>query len=100
MNPVHVGRKEHLSLTFVQPILENTTPQEQKEIRHLFKDVPELCGNTATYLATGQAKELRGHYFDCRQDIERVCGFGRNTLRDYGLNKLTVKFLPGYENEP
>ncbi|KAI1611781.1 3-oxoacyl-reductase [Exophiala viscosa] len=81
-------------------VTENTTPEVQQQIRPIFKDVPELCGNTIAYLASGRAKELRGHYFDCRQEIERVCSFGYKTLRDYGLYNLGVKFLPGYENEP
>ncbi|KAK5065124.1 hypothetical protein LTR84_000960 [Exophiala bonariae] len=77
-----------------------TTLEVQKEIRHIFKDGPELCGNTVAYLASGRAKELRGHYFDCRHDIERVCSFGHKTLKSNRLYNLTVKFLPGYENEP
>ncbi|KAJ9609564.1 hypothetical protein H2200_005891 [Cladophialophora chaetospira] len=79
---------------------ENTTPEVQDQIRHIFKDVPELCANTVTYLATGRAKALRGCYWDCRQDIERVCSFGKETLDKYDLYKLGVKFLPGYQNEP
>jgi len=81
-------------------VSENTTPEVQAQIRHIFKDVPELCANTVTYLATGRALALRGCYWDCRQDIERVCSFGRETLDKYGLYKLGVQFLPGYQNEP
>jgi hypothetical protein len=79
---------------------DNTTLEVQQQIRPIFKDVPELCGNTVAYLASGRAKELRGHYFDCRHDIERVCSFGKATLDKQGLYNLGVKFLPGYENEP
>ena len=79
---------------------ENTSIEVQQQIRPIFKDVPELCGNTVAYLASGRAKELRGHYFDCRHEIERVCSFGYETLKHYGLYNLGMKFLPGYENEP
>ncbi|KAK4942808.1 hypothetical protein LTR10_017568 [Elasticomyces elasticus] len=79
---------------------ENTSIEVQQQIRPIFKDVPELCGNTVAYLASGRAKELRGHYFDCRHEIERVCSFGYETLKQYGLYNLGMKFLPGYENEP
>ncbi|KAK6384486.1 hypothetical protein LTS17_002049 [Exophiala oligosperma] len=81
-------------------VTENTTPEVQEQIKPIFKDVPELCANTVTYLASGRAKALRGHYFDCRHDIERVCSFGHETLEKEGLYTLGVKFLPGYENEP
>jgi len=66
----------------------------------LFKDGPELCGTTCAYLATGQAKEIRGCYFDCRQDIERVCKAGRTMIEKENLYKLKVEFIEGYCNEP
>lgn len=73
---------------------------QKTEIIKLFKDGPELCGATCAYLASGQAKALRGNYFDCRQDIERVCAAGRETLEDNNLYKLKIDFLQGYRNEP
>ncbi|TKX22427.1 short-chain dehydrogenase-like protein 7 [Elsinoe australis] len=75
-------------------------PEVQKEMRPMFKDVPELCGNTVTFLATGRGRELRGLYLDCRQDVARLASFGRETFLKQNINKLSVKFLPGYENEP
>ncbi|KAL2828861.1 hypothetical protein BJY01DRAFT_255208 [Aspergillus pseudoustus] len=81
-------------------ITSNTTPQEQEQLRPIFKDVPELAANTVAYLSAGRGKELRGMYFDCRQDVERVSAFGRETLQRAGLYNLTMRFLPGYENEP
>ncbi|KAG8631687.1 hypothetical protein KVT40_000827 [Elsinoe batatas] len=72
----------------------------QEQMRPMFKDVPELCGNTAAFLTTGRGLELRGLYLDCRQDVARIASFGRATLKKHGINKLDVKFLPGYENEP
>ncbi|KAF4553578.1 Short chain dehydrogenase-like protein 59 [Elsinoe fawcettii] len=75
-------------------------PEVQEAMRPMFKDVPELCGNTAAFLTTGRGLALRGLYLDCRQDVGRIASFGRATLRKYGINKLDVKFLPGYENEP
>lgn len=69
-------------------------------MRPMFKDVPELCGNTVTFLATGRGRELRGLYLDCRQDVARLASFGRETFLKQNINKLSVKFLPGYENEP
>ncbi|KAK5443253.1 hypothetical protein LTS15_010788 [Exophiala xenobiotica] len=101
------GLGEHLHTYCLHPggvwgkmVTDNTTLEVQQQIRPIFKDVPELCANTVAYLASGQAKELRGHYFDCRHDIERVCSFGKATLDKQGLYNLGVKFLPGYENEP
>ena len=79
---------------------ENSTIEEQIKLREIYKDVPELCANTVTYIAAGKAKELRGCYFDCRQNIEKVASFGFETLKQYGLYNLRVEFLPGYENEP
>lgn len=98
LNPV---RERKMMLTdLLSDTIENTTPEVQEQIKPIFKDVPELCANTVTYLASGRAKALRGHYFDCRHDIERVCSFGHETLEKEGLYTLGVKFLPGYENEP
>ena len=76
------------------------SPEEQAEQAEIYKDAPELCGNTVAYLAAGRAQELRGRYFDCRQDIERVSSFGLETLKQHGLYNLQVSFLPGYKNEP
>ena len=70
------------------------------DFRALFKDPPELCGATVTYLAAGKAKELRGMYWDCRQDIEKVKAYGRERLQNEGKYTLKVEFLEGYENEP
>lgn len=70
------------------------------DFKGLFKDPPELCGATCAYLATGKAKEIRGMYFDCRQDIERVCAVGREKLQEDVLYTLKVDFLDGYKNEP
>jgi hypothetical protein len=78
------------------PWLKNSSAQFEK----LFKDSPELCGSTCAYIATGKAKALRGLYFDCRQDIEKVCGLGREALEVQNLYTLKVEFLQGYENEP
>lgn len=36
--------------------------RDEKFFKDLFKDVPELCGQTCAWLATGQGKELRGLY--------------------------------------
>ncbi|KAJ5385555.1 hypothetical protein N7517_003466 [Penicillium concentricum] len=77
-----------------------TTLEQQQEMRHLFKDSPELCANTVAYLAAGKALEVRGLYWDCRQDLEKVSTLGRKTLQAHGLYSLNMKFLPGYENEP
>lgn len=79
---------------------EHSTLEEQAKMRAIFRDSPELCANTVAYLAAGRARELRGAYFDCRQDIQRVNSFGFETLRKYGLYNLKVAFVPGYENEP
>jgi len=73
--------------------------ENKSEYQKLFVDKPELCGATCAYIAAGKAKVLRGLYYDCRQDIERVCG-ASHTLRARDLNSLTVNFLDGYENEP
>ncbi|KAH0830901.1 hypothetical protein AYO21_11547 [Fonsecaea monophora] len=74
--------------------------QQRTKFHALFKDPPELCGATCAYLASGRAKELRGMYWDCRQDIERVVGYGRERLVKEGKNVLTIGFVDGYENEP
>jgi hypothetical protein len=36
--------------------------RDEKFFMNLFKDGPELCGQTCAWLATGQGKELRGLY--------------------------------------
>lgn len=59
----------------------NTTAEQQEQLPPIFKDVPELAAGTVAYLSTGRGKALRGLYFDCRQDIERVASFGRETLQ-------------------
>jgi short-subunit dehydrogenase len=74
--------------------------QHGTDFQALFKDPPELCGATVTYLAAGKAKELRGMYWDCRQDIERVKAYGREKLQQEGRYTLKMQFLDGYENEP
>ncbi|KAH2845163.1 hypothetical protein KXW36_009162, partial [Aspergillus fumigatus] len=63
----------------------NTTAEQQEQLPPIFKDVPELAAGTVAYLSTGRGKALRGLYFDCRQDIERLS------------DEVS---LPGYENEP
>ena len=70
------------------------------ELQKMLRDSPDLCGATCAYLAAGRAKAIRGRYFDCRQDIERVCGIGRSTLEANGLYSLKIDFLQGYSNEP
>jgi hypothetical protein len=55
---------------------------------------------TCAYLAAGKAKELRGMYIDCRQDVQRLQAAGREKLQQDGLYTLTMKFLEGYNNEP
>jgi hypothetical protein len=37
---------------------------------------------------------------DCRQDVERLLGVGREALLKEKRNVLTVNFLEGYSNEP
>lgn len=69
-------------------------------MRPIFNEVPELPAYTVAYLAAGRAKEIRGMYFDCRHDIERVCRFGRENLKADGLNNLRMRFVPGYDNVP
>jgi len=78
------------------PSLQEATP----DFKNLFKDPPELCGAVATYLAAGQAKELRGMYIDCRQDLERIQAVGREKLQKDFLYTLKIDFLEGYKNEP
>ncbi|EXJ66672.1 uncharacterized protein A1O5_10343 [Cladophialophora psammophila CBS 110553] len=70
-----------------------------KEFHKFLKTDPSLCGMTCAYLATGQAKELRGMYFDVRQDIERVASRGRSALRKAGLYTLKIDFIEDYANE-
>ncbi|KIY00152.1 uncharacterized protein Z520_03837 [Fonsecaea multimorphosa CBS 102226] len=74
--------------------------QHGTDFQALFKDPPELCGATCAYLAAGKAKELRGLYWDCRQDIERVVGYGRERLMKEGKYVLRMDFIDGYQNEP
>jgi NAD(P)-dependent dehydrogenase (short-subunit alcohol dehydrogenase family) len=74
--------------------------EKRAEFQKLFRDPPELCGQTCAYLATGKARDIRGMYFDCRQDVEIVCGYGRERLEKEGMNVLTVGFCEGYGNEP
>jgi NAD(P)-dependent dehydrogenase (short-subunit alcohol dehydrogenase family) len=68
--------------------------------KDLFKDGPELCGQTCAFLASGQGKELRGLYLDCRQDVTKLLTAGREFLKEKQLNSLGVNFLDGYCNEP
>jgi hypothetical protein len=68
--------------------------------KDLFKDAPELCGQTCAFLAAGKGKDLRGLYLDCRQDITKLLATGRGVLKEKGLNSLGVEFLEGYCNEP
>jgi len=74
--------------------------QHGTDFQALFKDPPELCGATVAYLGAGKAKELRGMYWDCRQDIEKVKAYGRERLQKEMKYTLKVEFLQGYENEP
>lgn len=71
-----------------------------EDLKKIFRDPPELCAQTCAYLASGQAKELRGCYFDCRQDIERVKVLGRERIDKEELMTLKMQFLEGYSNEP
>jgi NAD(P)-dependent dehydrogenase (short-subunit alcohol dehydrogenase family) len=66
----------------------------------LFKDGPDLCGQTCAWLATGRGKELRGLYLDCRQDVGKLLEYGRERLLKEKRNTLGVNFLDGYCNEP
>ncbi|KAH3005337.1 hypothetical protein KXV73_000249 [Aspergillus fumigatus] len=70
----------------------NITAEQQEQLPPIFKDVPELAAGTVAYLSTGRGKALRGLYFDCRQDIERVASFGRETLQRAGLYSLATRF--------
>ncbi len=70
-----------------------------KEFHKYLQTEPSLCGMTCAYLATGQAKELRGMYFDVRQDIERVASRGRSALQKGRLYTLKVDFIEDYANE-
>lgn len=73
---------------------------DEEFFQHLFKDGPELCGQTCAWLASGQGKELRGLFLDCRQDVSRLLGIGREALIKENRNRLTVNFVEGYCNEP
>jgi len=68
--------------------------------KSLFRDGPELCGQTCAFLASGKGKELRGLYLDSRQDVTRLLQVGRETLKRERLNTLGVNFIEGYCNEP
>ncbi|KAH2126890.1 hypothetical protein KXW66_002030 [Aspergillus fumigatus] len=72
----------------------NITAEQQEQLPPIFKDVPKLAAGTVAYLSTGRGKALRGLYFDCRQDIERVASFGRETLQRAGLLWSLDKSLP------
>ena len=74
--------------------------QHGTDFKSLFKDSPELCGATCAYLASGKAKELKGMYWDCRQDIEHVVAVGREKLKKEFLYTLRMDFIEGYRNEP
>ena len=74
--------------------------KQREGFEKMFKDSPELCGATCAFLATGRAKELRGMYWDCRQDIEKVMKVGRESLLKQGLYTLKMDFIEGYCNEP
>jgi len=74
--------------------------KEGAAFEDLFKDTPELCGQTCAFLTSGKGKELRGFYVDCRQDVGKLLESGREGLKSKGLNTLSVKFLDGYCNEP
>ncbi|KAF1967582.1 short chain dehydrogenase/reductase-like protein SDR [Bimuria novae-zelandiae CBS 107.79] len=75
-------------------------PKDEEYFKELFKDPPVLCGQTCAWLATGEGKDLRGLYIDCRQDVTRLLEKGREALLKKKRNVLTVNFLEGYENEP
>ncbi|KAJ4294556.1 hypothetical protein N0V90_008247 [Kalmusia sp. IMI 367209] len=75
-------------------------PKDEEYFKGLFKDPPVLCGQTCAWLATGEGKDLRGLYLDCRQDVARLLAKGREALLKDKRNVLTVNFLDGYENEP
>lgn len=74
--------------------------ENSAEFKTLFKDPPELCGQTCAWLASGRGKELRGLYLDCRQDLDVLLGYGAERLRGEGRNVLKVEFCEGYGNEP
>jgi hypothetical protein len=90
---------------------------DEEFFQHLFKDGPELCGQTCAWLASGQGKDLRGLFLgmfsydrapdicqliavDCRQDVSILLNIGRKTLLNENRNRLTVNFVEGYCNEP
>jgi hypothetical protein len=68
--------------------------------KSLFRDGPELCGQTCAFLAAGKGKELRGFYLDSRQDVTKLLGVGRDVLKRERLNTLGVSFIDEYCNEP
>lgn len=74
--------------------------RDEASFKSLFKDPPILCGQTCAFLASGKAKELRGLYIDCRQDLGKLLEVGREKLLKDKYNTLGVKFLEGYCNEP
>ena len=96
--PTDMGASAHSQQDVIEQHPELT--EASKEFVKLFKDPPELCGQTCAYLASGQAKEIRGCYFDCRQDIEKVKGLGRERIDKEGLYNLRIEFMEGYSNEP
>ncbi|KAL6706120.1 hypothetical protein ACN47E_006036 [Coniothyrium glycines] len=73
---------------------------DEDYFQHLFKDSPDLCGQTCAWLASGEGKELRGLFLDCRQDVSKLLDIGRPTLLKETRNTLTVNFVEGYCNEP
>ncbi|KAF1937544.1 NAD(P)-binding protein [Clathrospora elynae] len=73
---------------------------DEEFYKDLFKDEPPLCGQMCAWLATGQGKELRGLFLDCRQDVSKLLDIGRETLLKENRNTLTVNFIDGYCNEP
>jgi NAD(P)-dependent dehydrogenase (short-subunit alcohol dehydrogenase family) len=74
--------------------------RDEASFMELFKDGPELCGQTCAWLATGRGRELRGLYLDCRQNVEVLLEKGRETLLREKKNILGMNFLDGYCNEP
>jgi hypothetical protein len=48
----------------------------------LFKDEPQLCGQTCAWLATGQGKELRGLYLGEFGELEDVCELTSGQIAD------------------
>ncbi|KAF2736381.1 NAD(P)-binding protein [Polyplosphaeria fusca] len=73
---------------------------DEEGFRELFRDGPELCGQTCAWLASGRGRELRGFYLDCRQDVRKLLEYGREAMLKEKRNTLGVNFLDGYCNEP